>query len=600
MTRAAVKPLDKKSVENTEYSQFDQISGQHPLKGQIPSFCVLYRARPRPHGKIAYFNFNLAKEMGLITNEHEHKLTKALIKKILETFSLTIINEYDIAQKKKFKNIKPNTFMATRYLQLQHPIKNGSTSGDGRSIWNGTFSNGKKVWDISSCGTGATCLSPATAMSGKFFESGDPSISYGCGTADLEDGISAVIMSEVFHAAGYPTERCLAVIQYPNGESINVRVSCNLIRPAHFFRYLKQKNWKDLKTLTDHFISRQRKNKEWEFSEEDSNPYDFFLEKMIDAFSRSAALFESFYIFCWLDWDGDNILASNAGILDYGSIRQFGLFHKDYRYDDTDRWSTNITEQKKKARFIVQSFHQLVDFIKNGKKQKISKFSKSYATKRFDSMFEYYRKHFLLEQIGIKSSHIPELLSKHLNLISRFEKSFRFFERVQSKKGIYKVSDGVTSNAVFCMRDFLREYPQSLLRDFKPWEWSDFVKSTRSRYALKKDLKSSSTRENECLNLQKNYIEILSVLSQLRNKSLEHILLDINSRSSTINRYDRITGNSSLLITDKILKKNKSAKKIFKAVEEFFGLHLNTKAFKKLPKNLHKIQKILNANNHDI
>jgi hypothetical protein len=90
------------------------------------------------------------------------------------------------------------------------------------------------------------------------------------------------------------------------------------------------------------------------------------------------------------------------------------------------------------------------------------------------------------------------------------------------------------------------------------------------------------------------------VLSQLRNKSLEHILLDINSRSSTINRYDRITGNSSLLITDKILKKNKSAKKIFKAVEEFFGLHLNTKAFKKLPKNLHKIQKILNANNHDI
>lgn len=51
------------------------------------------------------FNFNLAKEMGLI-NEHDHKLTKDLVKKILETFSLTIINEYDIAQKKKFKKIK--------------------------------------------------------------------------------------------------------------------------------------------------------------------------------------------------------------------------------------------------------------------------------------------------------------------------------------------------------------------------------------------------------------------------------------------------------------------------------------------------------------
>jgi len=35
-----------------------------------------------------------------------------------------------------------------------------------------------------------------------------------------------------------------------------------------------------------------------------------------------AAVLEEEYIFNWLAWDGDNLLASGA-ILDYGSIRQF-------------------------------------------------------------------------------------------------------------------------------------------------------------------------------------------------------------------------------------------------------------------------------------
>ena len=59
--------------------------------------------------------------------------------------------------------------------------------------------------------------------------------------------------------------------------------------------------------------------------------------------------FENDYIFCWLDWDGDNILIKDGGVIDFGSVRQFGLYHHAYRFDDDERWSTNIKEQKKKV-----------------------------------------------------------------------------------------------------------------------------------------------------------------------------------------------------------------------------------------------------------
>ena len=80
-------------------------------------------------------------------------------------------------------------------------------------------------------------------------------------------------------------------------------------------------------------------------------------ERVAIDFARAAATFEHEYIFCWLDWDGDNCL-TNGGILDYGSVRQFGLFHREYRFDDGPRWSTSIVEQRNKARYIVQTFAQ--------------------------------------------------------------------------------------------------------------------------------------------------------------------------------------------------------------------------------------------------
>ncbi len=236
MANTAKKNLIK---DSNKYYKFDLIDGVHPIQQKAPSSAVNYQARQRPKGKVTFFNFELAKEMGIIDINHPEKLNKLLENKILETFSLIIINEYDEINNLKFDKdtIKKNRYMATRYLQIQHPNKQGKTSGDGRSVWNGTISNNGQTWDVSSCGTGATCLSPATSNNCKFYQSGDPSVSYGCGYSEIDEGIAALFFSEIFNKNNFKTERVLALIEFRGGISINIRAHTNLLRPSHFFLY---------------------------------------------------------------------------------------------------------------------------------------------------------------------------------------------------------------------------------------------------------------------------------------------------------------------------------------------------------------------------
>ena len=88
-----------------------------------------YPARFRTGGRVLYFNFPLARELGLVPSSHNDKMNERLEAKILDTFSLQIVNEYDIAHPERMKDalMKPRAYMATRYLQLQHKDKCGRT-----------------------------------------------------------------------------------------------------------------------------------------------------------------------------------------------------------------------------------------------------------------------------------------------------------------------------------------------------------------------------------------------------------------------------------------------------------------------------------------
>lgn len=540
----------------SNYSKFDKLDGSHPFKKVVPQGFVDYPARIRKGGKVRFFNFDLAREMGLINKDHPEKITKELEKVILSTFGIIIVNEFDQMNGRVFpqSEMKSGTYMATRYLQLQHDNKTGKSSGDGRSVWNGQVKHKGKTWDVSSCGTGATRLSPATAKYNKFFENGDPSISYGCGYAEIDEGMAQALFSEVFYKNSVETERVLAVLEFEKGYAINVRAHENLLRPSHFFIYLKQNELESLTSLVDYYIDSQRSQDGWENCPKLKGRYDFFLKKFAQTYGHMASVFENEYIFCWLDWDGDNVLM-DGGIIDYGSVRQFGLFHSEYRYDDVDRFSTSIIEQRDKARYIVQTFAQAVDYILTGEKKPIGQFKKHWAVATFDETFEDEKNRSVLHKIGFDAKDCEYLLKYQLSTVKEFRKVFSHFERAKSKKGMIKVSDGVSWDAIFCMRDILRELPQMIIARKDYLTDKEFIDIIKSNYAIEEDLEINGYRKKMIKLFQDLYWKLVKLATKHSKDAFEKKMLSISMRSSVINKMEKVTGDSVSLIVEKILKK---------------------------------------------
>jgi uncharacterized protein YdiU (UPF0061 family) len=542
------------------YSLFSQINGQHPFKTAVQNGFIEYAVRARRGGKLFYFNFELAEEIGLIPERRPHVLTPALKRAVLDTFSLQIINEYDIAHHVKIpdKDVRPHRYMATRYLQMQHPDKKGLTSGDGRSIWNGSFKGPHGRWDISSCGAGVTRLSPATAIEHRYFRTGNKNASYGSGRMELPDGIEAALMSEIFHKNGIRTERTLAVIAYDDGTCITVRAGRNLLRPAHFFMHLKQGDYPGLKRTVDYHIARQIENKEWPAIDDSEKKYNDMLERTTAAFAKAAAQFESEYIFCWMEWDGDNILA-DAGIIDYGSVRQCGLFHHQYRYNDVDRFSTTITEQKNKAKYMIQTFAQLTDFLVTGKKKSLRRFKNHPALKRFERIFEETKDEEVLHRIGFDKEALSLLLKNRRDreTVREFKRLLRYFENAKARRGLHAVSDGITWDAIFCVRDLLRELPALYLSGTRPLSPEQFIEILRSKYASRADVRVSRSRREKMTRFQSAYWRLVRRAAAIKDRTANDVLRTIRERSALINRYSRLTGRAVILIALRLVRESK-------------------------------------------
>lgn len=543
------------------YEQFQKIDGSHPWRQVSPQGYVDYPVRYRKGGKVVYFNFPLAKEMGLITENHPSILNPKLEDAILKTFSLQILNEYDWMYKHNLPKdgYEDRLYMATRYLQSQHKNKRGDTSGDGRSIWNGYVKGAKKIFDISSCGTGVTILSPGAQEAKGPIETGNKSQGYGSGLAELDEMLGSAMMSEIFFRQGLPTERCLAVIAYEDKTAIGVRSSPNLIRPAHLFRYLKSGQWKELKDSFEYFLKRQEENSMYVLPQRGQSRYDKALEYICRTYAKLAAVMEEEYIFNWLAWDGDNLLASGA-ILDYGSIRQFAAKHNKYRYKDVDRYSTCLTEQKYWAKFLVQTFIQAADFIQTKKKKRIERFKKHPWLHQFDRYFSEEKQRRLLRKIGFEEKEIGRLIDCHQKEVADFQKCLNFFEDLKVHKGEEVLPDGKNHMPVFLIRNVLRELPEFLIQNLKKdnldqekWtlmEPDEFCRIMAASYADRNDLVLSETRERKAAEFQRAYLNLFQVLGRNTEKMLRKIV----SRSAVINYEYRQTGDGLVWIVNEVVK----------------------------------------------
>jgi uncharacterized protein YdiU (UPF0061 family) len=545
------------------YEKFKEIDGTHPWRNVSPDGYVDYQARYRPHGRVLYFNFALAKEMGLIPPDHRASITKDLEQVILDTFSLQIINEYDLERGKKYspETIKPHPYMATRYLQIQHRSRQGKTSGDGRSIWNGYIKSDNLIFDISSRGTGATILSPGAQQAEKPVPTGDESYGYSSGLADLDEMLGSAVMSEIFYRQGIPTERCLVVIGFSDTSAIGVRSAPNLIRPAHMFRYLKQGRHEELKASVDYFIDREVENGFWEIPADPSERYTKALDYFARSYAKLAAILEEEYIFNWLSWDGDNMLASGA-ILDYGSIRQFAAKHDKYRYNDVDRYSASLAEQRGWARSLVQVFAQTMAFVESGVKENLNNFKNAECLRIFDEAFENERDQRLLWRIGFTPEQIAYLMNNAVKEIRDFDRSLRYFEDRKVKKGIEKLPDGFTHSPVFLIRNLLRLLPayyvaQTITRadDMSAYMPEEiFCRIMAASYISKRDLKPTASTVSHVEDFQHCYLRLVAALGG----PFDMVLKTLQERSAVINHRHRITGDAvTWIIEEVIAMKNK-------------------------------------------
>ncbi|MEO6096750.1 MAG: hypothetical protein ABIW76_14050 [Fibrobacteria bacterium] len=555
VTSASAKPGGSEG----SYSRFDLLDGTHPWRDTAPDGYVDYPARVRPGGRVLYFNFPLARELGLVPPGHNDKLNARLEAKILETFSIQIVNEYDMAHPERMKNahIKPRAFMATRYLQLQHKDKCGRTSGDGRSIWNGTLDANGILFDVSSRGTGATILSPGASEANRPLPTGGTRFGYASGTADLDEMLGSALMSEIFYREGIPTERCLTVIDYGDGSSVGVRTAPNLVRPAHLFRYLKMGRHAELKRAMEYFLDRQERNGFWKLSAEPAARFARGLDLIAKSYGKLAAVMEEEYIFNWLSWDGDNVLADGS-ILDYGSIRQFAAKSNKYRYEDVDRYSTSLGEQRYWARLMVQAFAQSADFVLTGAKKKLREFRQAPCLAEFDKEFRDERDRRLLWRIGFPTARIAKLMDKSRDDITAFRRAMAYFEDLKVARGPEKIPDGITHRPVFLIRNLFRELPRfyagaeaGLSADMGP---ERFCRIMAASYAGKRDLEMTEARVAHIGEFQERYRNLIRMAGgRSANGNEEDTLRQIADRSAVINHEHRLTGDGLVWIIGEIM-----------------------------------------------
>lgn len=557
------------------YRAFARIDGRHPYREAVAGGSVDYRARRRHDGRVAYFNYALAREMGLIPAHHPDRMTPRLARAVTDAFALIIINEYDEAHGLKVdaRDVLPHPYMATRYLQLQHRDRRGTTSGDGRSIWNGVWRHAGVTWDLSSCGTGVTRLCPATAETNRFYKSGSRTASYGCGTASVEEGLAAALLSETFHRNGIATERVLAVIALPGGFAVNVRAAKNLLRPSHLFAPLKQNDMERLRAVVDYAIARERANGAMPAPRTPADGYRAFAERTARAFGRAAATFEREYVFCWLDWDGDNVLLDGS-IIDYGSVRQFGLFHREYRFDDGPRWSTTIPEQKAKARDIIRCIAQIAASLTAGKRAPLRTHARDPLLAVFDREFAETRDRLLLRRMGFDARTERALMERGRPLVKKFDRAHGWFEAARSARGPVAVPDGITWNAVYSTRDLLRELPRIYAREAGPVTPDIVLALAASSYASRADRRVTPAKARRATDLQSAYLALVRRAARLTGKTTTAIFASLATRSAVINGYTRVTGDAIAHAASHLARRRKALgpDALYEVVDRFADL----------------------------
>jgi len=178
----------------------------------------------------------------------------------------------------------------------------------------------------------------------------------------------------------------------------------------------------------------------------------------------------------------------------------------------------------------------------------------------FDRTFEEVKRQLLLKKIGFPEAARKALLQSERPLLDKFEKAYRHFEHAKSARGPEKVPDGITWNAVFCMRDLLRELPALYCKEPSPVADKAFMEIACSTYAGRKERKLTPYRVRMLRSFQRRYLELAEAAAGHLSLPLTDLLTQIAKRSSIANRSDRVTGDSLTHVATSLVKSRRQLK----------------------------------------
>ena len=151
------------------------------------------------------------------------------------------------------------------------------------------------------------------------------------------------------------------------------------------------------------------------------------------------------------------------------------------------------------------------NFLKDENSKDLTKKDKKEISNKFDLLFNMRRQSNALKRIGFKQTQIEFLLKHCQKDITEYLKSFSYFERAKSSVGLVQVSDGITCDAIFCMRDILRVLPQVSLHRGEALKHAEFIEIIRSNYASDEDVALTPYKRKKINHFLKYYFKLVEV-----------------------------------------------------------------------------------------
>ncbi|MGZ3693983.1 MAG: protein adenylyltransferase SelO family protein [Bdellovibrionota bacterium] len=408
-------------------------AGEHSLLTEItePGFYEEVPVRPNT-GEILLFNFDLAKELGLMPASAPNVLTPELAEKVNAAFGIEVAPKGTVGTGNR---------IATYYNDGGLDYNSGR--GDGRALWIADIKapNGR-TYDVTTKGTGGTGLGYLNYPG------------HSDGLVNLSEGFVEYNTGESFYRSGISdASRVLAVSRRKeiktlvDGVKVEsgtiVRVSPSNLRFAHIWQHGKDPE--NLKKLLSYYFAREPKYQGLAFTEA---VHQLLLDN-IQTSARQAAILENNLIMHGSPTRGNRLISGD--LIDYGTVQFF------------DRNYADFYENKS-----LGSFEQQRDFALHWNellKTKAALFTDVSAIDVkdiFESEYAIQHRDLNLLRIGLSEEDANWLKAQRPDLADKISSALNELRRLQTRDPV-KIGKIRLRMPVLDSRNFLAQLPWSRL-----------------------------------------------------------------------------------------------------------------------------------------